>query len=803
MNTPFLRIRATLFLAFTVLSTCAIAQSRGGGNSVGTPWRGKPAVYATTAQIMARPQVQPPYPTVPKYEDSGEESDANDPMPNLLARQSSTYPEASAYQPRIQPPHPFFTVGNSFLAAQSSESGFVPPDTMGDVSPTQVLVCVNGRIKAFKRDGTLDVLNTTTDAFFLSVRNGSSTSDPRVRWDPLAQRWIVVIINVSNQNNRIMLAVSNGPTIDAGTVWAFSFFNYASPLPAPSAPSSATSFCDYPTLGVDKNAVYIGGNIFTGSFSGCDLFVIRKSDLLAGTLTVSAFRNVSTNVSGSGPFTPHGADNDDPNATEGYVLGSDRLVSGRLYLRRVSNPGGTPAISANIPLNVLTTAAALTAPQAGTTKKLDSLDLRLFAAKLFRNRITGVQTLWAAHNTGLDVNGMTATSIDRTGSRWYELQGFQTGQTFSLVQAGTVFDNAATSPNFFTIPSIAMNGQGNAALGATRSGSNSHPDAYYAYRLASDPLGILQTPIGITASTFVYGPQSGTTQRWGDYSHVNVDPADGQSLWSFEEYCNATNSWATRVTRLLAPAPGAITLSVTSGYPGDVVGLTVTGTGIFDGGPSFPKRLAGSITGSGVTLSTPTFIPVLPNPSANLSVTVSPTATPGDRLISLVNPDGQFSPAATFTVLQPKISGHVSLGDYGGDVTIPQFVVEVRDSGGNVVESVTTNLDASGNFLINQTVPAGTYTVAIKGTARFLRQTQTGLVLANSGLTGLSFSLTNGDADGDNSVGPSDLNLLRSAFGSTPTSPNWNPNADLDGDGQVGPNDLNIIRSHFGASGDN
>jgi hypothetical protein len=42
-----------------------------------------------------------------------------------------------------------------------------------------------------------------------------------------------------------------------------------------------------------------------------------------------------------------------------------------------------------------------------------------------------------------------------------------------------------------------------------------------------------------------------------------------------------------------------------------------------------------------------------------------------------------------------------------------------------------------------------------------------------------------GDIDGDGTVFLSDLTAMAGAWGSTPTSPNWNPNADVIGEGQV------------------
>ena len=57
-----------------------------------------------------------------------------------------------------------------------------------------------------------------------------------------------------------------------------------------------------------------------------------------------------------------------------------------------------------------------------------------------------------------------------------------------------------------------------------------------------------------------------------------------------------------------------------------------------------------------------------------------------------------------------------------------------------------------------------------------------------------------GDINGDGVVDIYDALLASAAFGSTPTSPNWNPAADLNGDGIIDIYDMIILASHFGQS---
>ena len=150
--------------------------------------------------------------------------------------------------------------GTSFLGADSEDSGFIPPDSMGAVGPSQILVFVNGRVRLFDKQGNPDpALDVTDTAFWAPVRNGRQVTDPGVEYDRLSQRWIVSGINTQSSDNRVMIAVSDGPTITDQTSFDYFFFPSGDPLPG------TPRFADYPQLAVDNNAIYVGVNEFTSS----------------------------------------------------------------------------------------------------------------------------------------------------------------------------------------------------------------------------------------------------------------------------------------------------------------------------------------------------------------------------------------------------------------------------------------------------------------------------------------------------------------------------------------------------------
>jgi len=539
------------------------------------------------------------------------------------------------------------TLGTTFTGATVADTpGFVPPDTMGAVGPTQFIVTVNGRFRSFsKTTGLADgALNVDPDVFFSSVRS-DRTSDPRIRYDRLSGRWFITMIDIHSTNNRILLAVSSSSKITSAS--NFTFFDIASDSTSPARTS--TDFADYDTLGIDANALYIGTNVFsgTGAFEGTDGYVVRKSSALgSGPLVVTVFRNLALGT-GEGPFTPQGVDNDDPGATQGFFLGVSNALFGELVLRRVSDPGGSPSISSNIPITVPTTSFPLAAPQTGSSKTLDALDDRLFAAR-FRDG-----TLWTAHNIGVNGSGV-ATTPNRTGVRWYELTGIPAGQTPSIMQSGTIFDPAKTDPRFFLIPSVTVSGQGHAAFVFSTSGAGAHPNAATTGRLLGDTLGTVGAPQIYTNSSSVYGPQAGTIQRWGDYSYTSLDPVDDMTMWTVQEFSNATNAWAVRVVKLIAPPPAtpvsANPAIIAAGQPSvDVTinGTQIAGSGFYDpganlGGTAVPFSHIAASVGGGVHVNGVTFV----SPTRVVLDVSTVGATTGSQNVTVTNPDGQKSTGA-------------------------------------------------------------------------------------------------------------------------------------------------------------
>ncbi|PYS71897.1 MAG: hypothetical protein DMF69_09120 [Acidobacteria bacterium] len=587
----------------------------------------------------------------------------------------------------ISPSAPQTVSTPNFTAATLADTGAFPPDTMGAIGPTQFFAFLNGRLRTFnKTTGVADaVVNVDSDVFFASEMSPfpggglNFTSDPQIRYDRITRRWILCIIDVPSTSNssigdlpnRVLIAVSDAASngvISGGTVWSFYFIQQDT---LGSIPSTG-EFLDYESLGIDEDALYIGGNMFgavSSSFLGCSVFVVQKSSILSGgPIVTTAFRGVVASAAAEGPFSPRGVDNYATGTNEGYFIGVSNAAFSRLVVRRITNPGSaSPTISANILLTVPATTNSESVPHLGNSipgnGRLDALDDRLFAAHIRNGK------LWTAHNIEVNSSGVASSSGNRDAVRWYELNGIRSTDLAgvpAIVQSGTIFDNAAVNPRYHFIPTVGISGQGHAAFGFSVAGLADRINAGTNGRLRTDTLGTTGAVQLYTASSTAYNPPAdpGPPRRWGDYSFVSVDPKDDMTMWTIQEFCNGTNTYGTQVVRLLAPPPATPATSsvpaILAGAPSTnitVTGTSVSGSEFYDPGADIAgaepfNHIAASVSG-GVTVNSVTYT----DPTHVILNVSTVGATAGAKDVTITNPDGQsMLGVGLFSVVVPAPS---------------------------------------------------------------------------------------------------------------------------------------------------
>ena len=130
--------------------------------------------------------------------------------------------------------------------------------------------------------------------------------------------------------------------------------------------------------------------------------------------------------------------------------------------------------------------------------------------------------------------------------RWFELR--RDGGPWTLIQEGTQ-DPGGTLNRF--MGSIAMDQDGNIALGYSVSSSTTSPSIRYTTRAPGDPLGTMQAEKTLRAGA---GSQTGSN-RWGDYSAMSADPSVGCRFWYTNEFYKPSSgsNWKTQIGAFTIP----------------------------------------------------------------------------------------------------------------------------------------------------------------------------------------------------------------------------------------------------------
>jgi hypothetical protein len=450
----------------------------------------------------------------------------------------------------------------------------LPPDSNGAIGPTRFMEFVNGVVSVYNRTNGASVQRKTDLKFWADAGLNTSAigvSDPRVIFDPQTQRWFASQVDYDPNApdptavaNDFLLAVSTSSN-PAGTWKAFSF----------QADPDNGFFADFPTLGVDSNAVYLAGDFYsTGEVpEGSGLVSIPKSDLLLATPTVSnmhwfGVKNLQTNGEVFQPATCFDG------SASGSVLsvgdiGSDSSLHSNVVWFAVQNAGGlTPTLTApvsltvlpyQVPDNAIAGVPQLTSLQPDGTTTLLANDAR-FSSKIYA--VNGI--LYAAHNTLY--NG-------RLAIRWYRIRAAD----HVLLEQGTI----AETDLDLSFPSIAANQYGVVVIGCNGTGSSTYLSSFaYVGEIKNGTTtfgskNLLQAGVGSYHDANEVLQQllhdldptyNLVNSRWGDYSSTSVDPNDPTHFWTIQMYPSAVDpntggTWSTQITEIIAVNQPQLTIA--------------------------------------------------------------------------------------------------------------------------------------------------------------------------------------------------------------------------------------------------
>ncbi len=420
-----------------------------------------------------------------------------------------------------------FTLGLNFTATRSSQISANPPDTMGAVGLGHIVELNNGRFAIYDKSNGETVRSKTLNQFWSDAGvspSGSFAFDPRVLFDPFANRWYAVSVDNQRGANNFLVAVSN--SADPNDPWTG--------FKIESDPNDNRQWADFPTLGFDAQRLSIAADMIDiglDNKSSVTLLTIPKADLLSAVPTVEN-KTLFQNRTGQG-FSQQPAVNMDNSVLPLAVLSTTGGVDGFFFRSEISGPVSNPSFDVvafpQIPLS--SSPPAADQPTIGGAAKAN---IHAGSSRFSSNVIVQNGSIWAVRSIRND---------GRAAVRWLELRESDS----EILQTGLIADDQLA----VYFPSIAVNDFGQVVIGFSGSSQTQPVSSYAVVGKTTDgttdfgPITLLKAGVDDYQRLDSKG-----RNRWGDYSATVVDPNSPNTFWTFQQFVSGNDQWAIQITEI-------------------------------------------------------------------------------------------------------------------------------------------------------------------------------------------------------------------------------------------------------------
>lgn len=437
---------------------------------------------------------------------------------------------------------------------QPMTCGCYPPDTNAAVGPDHVFQIVNLTSDIYDKNGNEISGMFNTNSFWTGFGGpceNTNDGDPIVKYDQLAQRWMVTQFAIEQTPSLQCIALSTSPD-PLGSYYLYSY-------------DFGSIFNDYPKMSIMPDAYYLTVRQF-GSASGSALVAFDRNAMIAGDPVTALYFNIN-NIYSSDTFLAadmQGTNPPNAGSAESIIgIGNpdyDGWPSSVLHVIQMipdfANPGNTSISNFDLPVDPFLTSISNT-PQGGGFPALEVLPFPMYTPN-YRN--------FGDHDALVFTHDVDAGG-GRVGRRWYEIRS-------PLNDGANIYQQSTFAPDdglWRWMGSAALDYVGNIAMGYSVGNSTTFPSIWYTGRLATDPLGDMTQGESVIINGS--GWQDGGAARWGDYSSMVTDPTDECTFWYTQEYIQTTGlaTWQTRVGSFKFP-------SCSIGPTGTLQGTVTDGT---------------------------------------------------------------------------------------------------------------------------------------------------------------------------------------------------------------------------------
>ena len=409
----------------------------------------------------------------------------------------------------------------SLFRGQTGSAADEPPDTIAAAGPDVIVELVNGQqtnhtsVAYYDKNTGAKLFQQDLSIFFRPLGGVLSQGDVVVIYDELAGRFALGTLDFSLAGagkSRFDFAVS----IDSNPLDGFTLARYDM-----NDGVGGFDFADYPRIGYNADAYVVSFNMFPAGLprDHVDTLAIDKNTLAGHRVMVPG---------GSANFTmaPASMHDSQPGDPMWFVESSSELGGNTIGIVEMTN------VLSDTPSYAITQVAVpdyfgipyVFGLQPFSANTINTDDARIFNSAMRFGQIVAAQSIVDSSNGATHV-------------RWYQFD--TTGNAPILVQTGNIDQGLGVNTYY---PSIDINILGDLGMTFMESSTSEYMSMYVTGRKSNDPLNAMQPPVLAFAGQDVY--QGG---RAGDFSGTTVDPVDGVTFWSANEYKPHDAYWGTGI----------------------------------------------------------------------------------------------------------------------------------------------------------------------------------------------------------------------------------------------------------------
>ena len=415
-------------------------------------------------------------------------------------------------QQRVPLDPPSLVIDNAY------SSNSQPTDPSLAVGPNHVFVVYNTAFVIYDKAGNIVEGPLGPGAIFPS----SGCCDLTASYDNAADRWVLSFLG-----NGAQIAVSDGP--DPTTAGWYIY--------------TISSISDYQKLSIWSDGYYLTDN----TTSPNKVWVLERDALLNGTSAGVEGYDLP-GIRTFGFYSPQVFNVTDANlpanggATVVYMqddawsgVSNDHLKMWTVTPSWTSSPNsGSVSAATEFPIEPFIgvfdngSFANLEQPGRGRKVNIDALQATIMNQAQFRK--------FATHNSAVFnfVVDTDASSGEVAGVRWFEFRQNGDNQPWYKYQEGTY---VAPDNRHAWNASLAMDAQGNIGMGySSMSSKSSSTRTYVSSYFTGQTVGAASGVMDGQEQLISNGNNKIPGARYGDYSKIDVDPADGYSFWYITEY---------------------------------------------------------------------------------------------------------------------------------------------------------------------------------------------------------------------------------------------------------------------------